>query len=71
MRKNIFLDYVRESDFRGLFISEMGWNNYKGQEKLPLITIDETDYQIREKYKWSTEGETKLFVDIVFVPKTV
>ena len=33
--------------------------------------IDETDYQIIEKYKWSTEGETKLFVDIVFVPKTV
>ena len=33
--------------------------------------IDETDYQIVEKYKWSTEGETKLFVDIVFVPKAV
>ena len=33
--------------------------------------IDETDYQIIEKYKWSTEGETKLFVDIVFVPKAV
>lgn len=45
MRKNLFLDYVRESNFRGLFISEMGWNNYKGQETLPLITIDETDYQ--------------------------
>ena len=27
--------------------------------------------QIIEKYKWSTEGETKLFVDIVFVPKAV
>src|SRR5574344_1349831 len=45
MKKTLFLDYVRESNFRELFISEMGWNNYKGQETLPLITIDETDYQ--------------------------
>ena len=45
MRKNIFLDYIREADFRGLFISEMGWNNYHGQAQLPLITIDNIDYQ--------------------------
>jgi NADPH-dependent 7-cyano-7-deazaguanine reductase QueF-like protein len=45
MNKNLFLNYVRESDFRGLFISEMGWNNYQGQAALPIITIDETDYQ--------------------------
>lgn len=45
MKKNLFLDYIREADFRGLFISEMGWNNYHGQAQLPLITIDDIDYQ--------------------------
>jgi len=45
MRKNLFLDYIREADFRGLFISEMGWNNYHGQARLPLITIDDVDFQ--------------------------
>ena len=45
MKKNIFLDYVRKADFRGLFISEMGWNNYHGQAELPLISIDDTNYQ--------------------------
>lgn len=45
MKKNTFLEYIREADFRGLFISEMGWNNYRGQAALPLITIDEVDYQ--------------------------
>ena len=47
MKKNIFLDYIREADFRGLFITEMGWNNYHGQAELPLITIDDTDYPFR------------------------
>ncbi len=45
MKKSTFLEYIREADFRGLFISEMGWNNYRGQAALPLITIDEVDYQ--------------------------
>lgn len=45
MKKKTFLEYIREADFRGLFISEMGWNNYRGQAALPLITIDEVDYQ--------------------------
>ena len=45
MKKNLFLDHIREADFKGLFISEMGWNNYGGQSELPQITIDEIDYQ--------------------------
>src|SRR5574344_1575302 len=45
MRKKICLDHVLEANFKELFITEIEWNNYKGQEKLPLITIDETDYQ--------------------------
>ncbi len=45
MKKNLFLDHIREADFKGLFISEMGWNNYRGQSELPQITIDEIDYQ--------------------------
>lgn len=47
MKKNTFLEYIREADFRGLFITEMGWNNYHGQAELPLITIDDTNYQFR------------------------
>ncbi|MDD2951545.1 MAG: Eco57I restriction-modification methylase domain-containing protein [Parabacteroides sp.] len=45
MRKNLFLDYIHEADFKGLFISEMGWNNYRGQAMLPLITIEDVEYQ--------------------------
>lgn len=46
MKKNIFIELVKEARFRDLFIMEMGWNNYRGQAELPLIEIDGTNYQL-------------------------
>ena len=58
MKKNLFLDHIREADFKGLFISEMGWNNYRGQSELPQITIDEIDYQF---YTIAERADSKYF----------
>ena len=46
MRKNTFIELVKEARFRDLFITEMGWNNYRGQAELPLIEIDGISYQL-------------------------
>lgn len=47
MNKRIFIEYVSESNFRELFIREMGWNNPKGQTAFD-ITIDETTYEFQQ-----------------------
>ena len=47
MNKRIFIEYVSESNFRELFIREMGWNNPKGQTSFD-ITIDETTYEFQQ-----------------------
>lgn len=41
MNKRTFNQYIAESNFRELFIREMGWNNPKGQTSFD-ITIEET-----------------------------
>ena len=41
MNKRTFNQYVAESNFREMFIREMGWNNPKGQTSFD-ITIEET-----------------------------
>lgn len=46
MRKNTFIELVKEARFRELFITEMGWNNYRGQSEVPMIEIDDTSYQL-------------------------
>ena len=43
MNKKTFNQYIADSNFRELFIREMGWNNPKGQTSFD-ITIDETTY---------------------------
>ena len=43
MNKRVFSQYISESNFRELFIREMGWNNPKGQTTFD-ITIDDTVY---------------------------
>ena len=43
MNKRVFNQYIADSNFRELFIREMGWNNPKGQTTFD-ITIDETTY---------------------------
>lgn len=45
MNRNTFNRCIRESDFRELFISEMGWNNYSGQADITPIAVDEIEYQ--------------------------
>lgn len=44
MRRTLFNQYVREADFRGLFITEMGWNKFKGAAELLPIEVDGTSY---------------------------
>ena len=48
MRRNIFNQYISASDFKGLFVSEMFWNNPSGATQLPVVTVDETTFQIEE-----------------------
>ena len=43
MNKRLFNQYIADSNFRELFIREMGWNNPKGQTAFD-ITIDENTY---------------------------
>lgn len=40
MKKSTFQSYIREANFRELFITEMGWNNYRGQASLPLVVVE-------------------------------
>lgn len=46
IRKPQFLNLVKEGEFKELFISELGWEKYKGQSTLPFISIDDKDYKI-------------------------
>lgn len=45
MKKSTFQSYIREANFRELFITEMGWNNYRGQASLPLVVVEGVEYQ--------------------------
>lgn len=47
MNKRTFIEYVSESNFRELFIREMGWNNPKGQTAFD-ITIEDTVYEFQQ-----------------------
>ena len=48
MKRNVFNQYLSESNFRELFITEMGWNNPSGSTLLPEYTIDERTFQIEQ-----------------------
>lgn len=48
MNKRTFNNYLSESNFRELFISEMGWNNPTGATQLPEYTIDEKVFAIEQ-----------------------
>ena len=47
MNKRLFNQYIAESNFRELFIREMGWNNPKGQTTFD-ITIEDTVYVFQQ-----------------------
>ncbi len=48
MRRNVFNQYIQTSNFRELFITEMGWNNPSGATLLPDYEIDERVFQIEQ-----------------------
>ena len=47
MNKRAFNQYIAESNFRELFIREMGWNNPKGQTTFDF-TIDDTVFEFEQ-----------------------
>lgn len=47
MNKRVFNQYISESNFKELFIREMGWNNPKGQTDFD-ITIEDTTYTFKQ-----------------------
>ncbi|MDE7462857.1 MAG: Eco57I restriction-modification methylase domain-containing protein [Muribaculaceae bacterium] len=46
IKKSQFLNLIRQGDFKELFISELGWNRYRGYSQLPSIVVDEKEYNI-------------------------
>lgn len=46
MNRRIFNEHITNSNFRELFISEMGWNNPSGATSLPEYTIDKCVFRI-------------------------
>ena len=47
MNKRTFIQYISESNFKELFIREMGWNNPKGQTTFD-ITIEDHVYEFQQ-----------------------
>ena len=47
MRRATFNQYIKEIDFKGLFITEMGWNRFHGQADIQPIEIDCTEYRMK------------------------
>ena len=46
IKKSLFTSLIREGSFRELFVSELGWNRYRGQAELPEIVVDDVEYNI-------------------------
>ena len=45
MRRALFNQYIKDAAFKELFITEMGWNKFRGQAELAPIAIDDTEYR--------------------------
>lgn len=46
LKKQQFISLIRQNDFQELFITELGWNHYRGQSSLPQIIIDDVAFDI-------------------------
>ena len=46
IKKTEFQRLIKNRDFRDLFISDLGWNRYKGLSNLPAIIVDDREYNI-------------------------
>ena len=44
MNRNTFNRLIAQGAWQEMFITEMGWNKPQGQQTLPTITADDTDY---------------------------
>ncbi len=44
MNRNTFNRLIAQTAWQEMFITEMGWNKPQGQQSLPTITVDNTDY---------------------------
>lgn len=47
MNRTLFNSHLQNATFRELFITEMGWNNYRGAADLPPILVDDVQYNFR------------------------
>lgn len=47
VNKRQFISLISEAEFQELFVSELGWNRFRGHAQLPTITIDEVDYNFK------------------------
>lgn len=47
INKRQFIALISEAEFQELFVSELGWNRFRGHAQLPTITIDEVDYNFK------------------------
>ena len=46
IKKTDFQRLIKNREFCDLFISELGWNRYKGHSNLPAIIVDDREYNI-------------------------
>ena len=47
INKRQFISLISEAEFQELFVSELGWNRFRGHAQLPPITVDEVDYNFK------------------------
>lgn len=47
MKRATFNQYIKEFDFKGLFITEMGWNRFHGQADIQPIEVDGLEYKMK------------------------
>ena len=46
IKKPQFLSLIKEGNFKELFVSELGWYRYRGNDQLPTIAVDDKEYNI-------------------------
>lgn len=46
MKKDQFVKYIKQEQFKELFIAEMGWNQFRGQAAWLPIDIEDNSFQI-------------------------
>lgn len=47
MTRTDFCNYLRNNDFARLFITEMGWNHFRGYAELTPLTVNDVTYRMK------------------------